>query len=43
MRSFDYTGAEKEMIKSPVYDELAQAAAFSLSSISRIFMRTAPA
>ena len=26
------------MIKSPVYDELAQAAAFSLSSISRIFM-----
>jgi hypothetical protein len=26
------------MIKSPVYDELAQAAVFSLSSISRIFM-----
>ena len=26
------------MIKSPVYGELAQAAAFSLSSISRIFM-----
>jgi hypothetical protein len=26
------------MIKSPVYDELAQAAVFSLSSISRVFM-----
>jgi hypothetical protein len=31
------------MIKSPVYDELAQAAVCSLSSISRILWRTAPA